>query len=109
MTVDTREVVRRPVQLPKSRRVVAWNRTATRMRKINGSGRYLGWIWRRGRRRVQDVPSLQFAEMDGWWGHILAQGTLNELQDQGAEATRLHSHPTGSITGLRPACIAVLL
>lgn len=29
-------------------------------------------------------PSLQFAEMDGWWGHILAQGTLNELQDQGS-------------------------
>ena len=54
-------------------------------------------------------PSLQLAEMDGWWGHILGWGTLNELQDQGAEAKMLHSHPTRSITGLSPACIAVLL
>jgi len=54
-------------------------------------------------------PRLQLAEMDGWWGHILGQGTPNELQDQGAEAKMLHSHPTGSITGLSPACLAVLL
>lgn len=33
-----REVVRRPVQLPKSRRVVAWNRTAAGMRENK-------WIW----------------------------------------------------------------
>lgn len=54
-------------------------------------------------------PSLQLAEIYGWWSHILGGRTLKEMQDQEAEAKMLHSHTTGSITGLSPACVAVLL